>query len=170
MTQKNFTMWMKFKCGEWVTSMQSHPFMTNCMSMINSIHDNAFSPHFIFLMNFGHCLFVSIKWSNHFFQQPIFLSFLLNFNFIFSNFSFFPAPFSLLPPYFPSTFPTSIQKVFHPCPALPCPDTSRLHMFTFIPKKKEKKKLDYFSHCIVHNTKLVWAEPELCSISKNKKT
>jgi len=43
-------------------------------------------------------------------------------------------------------------------------------MFTFIPKKKEKKKLDYFSHCIVHNTKLVWAEPELCSISKNKKT
>jgi hypothetical protein len=43
-------------------------------------------------------------------------------------------------------------------------------MFTFIPPQKKdkerKKKLDYSSHCIVHNTKLVWAEPELGSIAK----
>jgi hypothetical protein len=153
--------------------------MTNCISMINSIHDIAslwsipsmtllsppfYIPHEFWALSFRFNQMVKSFFSTTYFS--LLFSF-LNFNFVFSNFSFCPAP--LFPPSTLFSFYLSLP-LSRKCssPALPCPDTSRLHMFTFIPQKIYiyiyLKKLDYCSHRIIHNTKLVWAEPELGSI------
>jgi hypothetical protein len=98
----------------------------------------------------------------------------LNFNFVFSNFSFCPAPLfplsTLFSFYLSYLYLESVPPL--PCPAQTPPGSTCSHLFPkklFIYLFLFLKKLDYCSHCILHNTKLVWAEPELGSISKKIK-